>query len=378
MKRILLVLVALTALVALPLAARAAEFNAPESGSVVISQTAKNVYTAGNTISTEAKIEGDLVAAGNAINIGEAVEHSIFAIGQSIDVKGMVGQNTRVAGNSINIGGQIGEDLQAAGNSIVLAKTATVGGDAMLAGSVMTIDGTISGWLKGAGDTVNINGEVKGDVKLDANKVIIGDKAVIGGKLAYKSNQKAQIAATAKIAGGVSFEQRTKYDNTFVRLLMTEILTLALLAKLVGGLLLLIVLVYLVPKFSKLIISSATTKLGNAMGIGLVALIVTPIVAVILLVSTIGSSIALVLGTLYALLIILSAHYGTLLIGHAIIKFYKKNADVPLDWRAAVVGVVASAILALVPFAGPLIVFLAMLAALGSLASMLLSTVRNK
>lgn len=378
MKRILLVLVALGALIALPLAARAAEFNAPPSGSVVINQPAKNVYTAGNTITTEAKIEGDLVAAGNTISVGDAVEHSVFAVGQSIDVKGKVGQNTRVAGNSITISGQTGEDLQAAGNSIVLAKAAIVGGDAMLAGSVVTIDGTINGWLKGAGETVTINGEVKGDVKLDANNVIVGSNAIIGGKLTYKSNQKAQIADSAKITGGVSFEQRTKYDNTFVRLLMTEILTLALLAKLIGGLLLLLVFVYLLPKFSKLIITSATAKLGNAMGMGLVALIATPIVAIILLVSTIGSSIALVLGMLYALLVILAAHYGTLLIGQAIIKFYKKNADVALDWRTAVVGVAASAILALVPFVGPLIVFLAMLAALGSLVVMIFNHSRSQ
>jgi len=376
MKRLMPYLVLIGILLLLPFAARAAEFNVPADGTVTIAQPAKNIYVAGNAITTEAKIAGDMVAAGNSININNDIDHSIIAVGQNISLRGKVGQNARLGGNTITISSEVGEDLQAAGNSIVLSKSATVGGDAMLAGSVVTIDGTINGWFKGAAETITINGEVKGDVKVDANNVIVGDKAVIGGKLTYKSNTTAQIANGAKITGGVDFQQRTGYDNTFVRILMTEVLTLALLVKLIGSVILLLLLIYLLPKFSRELLGAGAAQPWMKLGIGLIALIVTPITALLLLISTIGAPIAILVGLLYALMLILAAHYGTLLIGQYTLKLFKKG-EVKLDWQTAVVGVVAVTILAFIPFIGPLAVFAALLMCLGSLSSMLLSHARR-
>ena len=376
MKRLMPFLALIGLLVLLPFAARAAEFNVPADGTVTINQPAKNVYTAGNAITTEAQIAGDIVAAGNSININSDIDHSVIAVAQSINLRGKVGQNARLGGNTITISSEIGEDLQAAGNSIVISKTALVGGDAMLAGSIITIDGTINGWLKGASETITINSEIKGDVKVDANNVVIGDKAIIGGKLTYKSNNQAQIASGAKIAGGVDFQKRTSYDNTFVRILMTEILTLALLVKLIGSVILLLLLIYLLPKFSQGVLGTAVTQPWMKLGIGLIVLIVTPITALLLLISTIGASIAFLLIMLYVLMLVLATHYGTLLIGQYTLKLLKKG-DVKLDWQTAVVGVVAVTILALIPFIGPLAVFAALIMCLGSLSSMLFSHARH-
>jgi len=374
MKKILLAC-AVVGLLCLPLSrgASAAELYTPASQSTTINQNVKNLYTAGGTINIDTGVEGDAIIAGNSININQDVEQTLMAVGQSVVVKGNVGQNARLAGNTITINGNIGQDLLVGAATLAIEDGSQVGGDLLAGVAELTVDGVIKGYLKSSANKAVINGTVWGDVTFkDVNQLTIGEKAIVNGKLSYRSDAEATIAAGAQIKGGVDFNQRTPYRNAWVRFLMLNVLTLAMLGKLVAGFLVLLVLIYALPNISQNIVAKTTEKFLTRLGIGFLVLVVVPIVLILLFVSLIGSAIASLVGIWYLLMLILAAHYATLTVGKITRRLLSKQHNAPLDWITALVGIVASAIIALVPALGPLVIFVIFLAALGAITQMLI------
>jgi cytoskeletal protein CcmA (bactofilin family) len=374
MKKLILALAALGLLLILPLGrgADAAELYAPESGSATVNKTVKNLYSAGSSVNLDAPVLGDAIVAGGSVTVSQNVEQTLMAAAESIIVKGNVGQNARLAANTITIGSKIGQDLLVGANTVQLEPSAEIGGDLLAGASRLVIDGTVKGYVKGGAEEAIINGTVGGDVTLkEVNKLTIGEKAVIGGKLSYRSNSEANIASGAQIKGGIDFDQRTPYTNAWMQFLMLQVLTLATLGKLIAGFLMLLVLIYGLPRVSQNIVTGTVEKPLNKLGIGFLALVATPIAAILLLMSVVGTSIAGLLIGIYALILMLAVHYTTLVVGKITRQLLGKQKDAPLDWLTALVGMVTSTILSFIPVLGALVMFLVFFATLGSLTKAL-------
>lgn len=348
--------------------AKAADYKISQDSSVTIgkNEQVKNIYAAGNSVTSDAAVGGDLVAAGGTVTVNGSVAQSLLAAGGNLNIAGPINQNARIAGGTIIVSSTVGQDLNIAGGSINITNSSTTTGDLLATGGTITLDGIVNGSSKISGGDVVINGTINGNADIYGQTIKIGDKAVIKGKLHYWSDKEITIPSSAQV-GSVEF---TRQERTRGTANLAGFLTVTKLLSLLGTILLLLALRYLFPELTKQVDNKVYADSRNTilaqLGIGLLILVATPIILLMLAVSVIGLKIALVLGLAYALFLAITSAYSPLLIGSGIMRLAKKFDQHDLNWVTILIGVIVAAILSLIPGLGWLILFLFFLATLGA------------
>lgn len=375
MKKILLGL--FLAIILVPGMALAADIRASQSGmeSVGKNETVQNLYAAGNTVNIDGTIKGDAVMAGANLNVTGKVENSLMATGANLQVGGEVGNSARLAGSNITLSGKVGQDVMIAGNAIRISNQSQIGQDAFLVGNDIQLDGSINGKLNIAGaNMVRINGTVNNDVNINrVATLVIGDSAVINGKLTYSSAKQAQVSSSATIKNGIAFNEiKTQETGTAV----AGFLTLALLLKLLIGFVTLLALIYLLPRLARDSAATVFAKPWMSLGWGLVTLIIVPFVALILLLTVIGAKLTGLLMAVYIPVLIFAGVYIPVIVGSLI--FSRGRLDRPrVDWLTVLVGILVTFIISLIPFIGPLVLFILFLFSLGAMVIMMFDHLKS-
>ncbi len=352
--------------------AMAAEFRAAgKGGNVTISQEEKvrNLYTAGNMISIEGDIEKSLHAAGNVITIGGDVENNIYAVGNTIVIRGKVGDSVHVGGSNIVIEGEIKEDLFLAGGNIALSKSASVGGDLVVAGGTVEIASPVTGDVYLAGGQVTINSKIGGQVRAKVDELNLGSQAEIAKNLSYRSPKEVSMAEGAKVLGEISFEKKVikKIKPFKSPKTLFGILTLSFLIKLLATIAAGLVLIYLFRNLTERTIKEGLAHFWANLGRGFSALILTPIACIILLVTVVGAWLAGLIGVAYTLMVLLSLVLASIAFGSWLIKVFKKRSEYLINWPAVVWGVIVLNLIVLVPYLGWVVGLIFMLISLGAL-----------
>lgn len=363
--------IGLFALLLVPSLAMAAEFRSSEDGDVEVKtgEVTKNLYAAGGKgIITNSLIGGDLMAAGSIINVKEGTENNLFAAGKTIDVRGAIGRNVRVAGTDINIYGTVGEDVLAFGQNIRIDNDALIKGDLITAGTDVVINGKISGNVKCSGTTIVINGQVLGNVDIDGlSTLTVGSDAKIDGKLTYSSSKEGSISDQALIKNGVIYSKSldgSSMANT------TNIPGTSPLLGILIGLVTVIILVLLLPKWSNEASKSVASNFVHRLLWGFVALVIIPIASLLLMFTLLGIKLGFLLLFGYFLLLFVASMFSPIATGSIIFKAFQrdKTASLRVDWVTASIGVVALSVFALLPSIGWIIIFVFFLAALGQVS----------
>jgi len=350
----------------------AAEFRtAKKGGNIAVDQdeTVKNLYTAGNIISINGDIEKSLHAVGNVISINGNVEGTICAGGSTIVIRGDVGDSIHAAGGSILIEGTIEEDVFLGGGNITISKTASINGDLIIGGGTVDIQGPVAGDLYlGAGQAI-INSKIGGQVKAKVDELKLGSQAEIVGDLNYTSPEEAEMTEGAVVLGNIDFKvsEFKKIGMAKNSKTLFGILTLAFLIKLLISIAAGLVLIYLFKDITKQVVKESLTSFWSSLGRGFSALILTPIVCLILLITVVGIWIAGMIGAVYGLMMILASALASVVFGSWLIKVVKKQSKYSIGWPAVVWGVIVLKIIVLIPFIGWLVGLVFMLISLGSL-----------
>lgn len=337
----------------------------------------KNLYTAGNMISIDGDIEKSLYAAGNIITVNGNVEGNVCVVGSTVVIRGNIGDSVHVGGGNILIEGKIEEDLFIGGGNITLSKSASVGGDLIIGGGTVDIEGPVAGNVLLGGGQVIINSKIGGQVKARVDELKLGPQAEITKNLVYKSPKEASIDEGAKILGGIDFtESKIKKVGWFKsRGMLFGILTLGFLIKILMGIAAGLVLVYIFRNMTKRAIKESLAHFWANLGRGFAALILTPVAAIIILITVIGAWVAGLIGVAYILMIFLSLTLANIVFGSWLIKVVKKRDKYLVNWQAVVLGVIVLSIISLIPFVGWLVVFIFMLISLGALYRMVYQNV---
>lgn len=270
----------------------------------------------------------------------------------SIRVSGPVAGSVRVAAGTVELTGPIGWDLAVLGaESVTVGRTATIAHDVTVIGAgTLTVDGTVRGNVRGNVDMLVVNGRIFGDVDVNANRVEIRDGAQIDGTLRYRAPQPATIAPGARIVGpqaytlspGTTGGPQTTLDRV-LSWLSTVLLRLGW--ALVAGTLLVLAL----PRQTALVADTFRHAPLWSLVWGLVVFVVLPIAALVLAVTVVGLSAALLLLGLYVAVLYLSQ----VLVGIALIRLLPVSAlrsDRRLVlWLAMVVGTTLVLVFRLLP-----------------------------
>jgi len=325
-------------------------------------QQGADMFVAGGTPRVSAPVKGDLVAAGGELRISAPVAGDIMAAGGTVRIDAAAGQDVYAGGGQVEIGGSISRNARVAGGSVSVGPRARILGNASLAGGRLEMLGSIGGYLQAAGGRVFIDGRIDGDVEAAAGELELGPQARIGGKLRYRSRAPLKQDAAAQVRGGIERLEMPERRGAKRSGAVYGFWTL-------GLMLMAAVLVALLPDFFGRVAVTARARFGWSLLAGFVALAVIPAAALVLLISVIGIPLAGLTVLLYLVLLLVGYVCAGIALGDVALKRWLARRAAHRGWRAlaAAIGVLVIGLLALVPWLGALIAFLALIAGMGAL-----------
>lgn len=348
-----------------------------EGGVIVIEQELnESLYAIGESVSVEEAVAGSVISFAGSVSINSPVEGGVTAFGGGVSINADTGGHITACGGSVSINSAMGGGLMACGGSINV--NGAVDGDILAMGGSISINGRVTGTAVLMGGSVSVNGPVQGDVMAMAGKVTIsgiidGDvvvkaeelelkkDAVIKGDLTYTSPN--VVFTEAQIEGSIVEEEATEVvpDFELPVISKTTQIIMGLITLLIVG----IIIVLVAPELSNNLVMVINENWGQSLLFGLLALIVTPITAILFAITIVGIPIMVILFVLYALAIYFSKFITALCIGKRVVKD-SKNLLLPM-----VAGIGIYVLLANLPVIGGFTKLLAVIFGLGAMTTMI-------
>jgi cytoskeletal protein CcmA (bactofilin family) len=337
---------------------------------LVIRERGNDTFAAGASVRVSQPVKGDLVATGGELRIAAPVTGDLLAAGGTLRIEGAAGQDLYAAGGQVALDGSVARNARVAGGSVSVGPQARIAGNASLAGGRIEVLGGIGGYLQVAGGHVVIDSRVDGDVDAAAGELELGPRARIGGKLRYRGGEALKQDAAAQVAGGIERlesplhrkEGRFAGQGRAAGRAAHGIWTLGLMAMAA-------VFVALLPGAFARVADAARTRVGWSLLAGFIALATIPVGVLVLCVTVIGIPLALLALLGYFALLLVGYVAAGVALGDAALKRWLAVRAGLKGWRAlfAALGVLAIGLLALIPWLGGFVAFLALLAGMGAL-----------
>lgn len=328
----------------------------------------KDYFNAGDSVTINGTINGDAYLAGGNILINGTINGDLIATGGTIIVNGTVAHDIRAAAGQIIINdSKIGGNLSLGAGTITISGNSTISGSMLAAAEQIQVLGTIEKEANLAANRIQITGLINGDADIRVKSLTIAKTSEINGNLNYWSNQKAQIADGAKIKGNVKQVMVPNYEKTFSQASKAFFLSVGFAMKiidLVASFVIGIMLIYLLPVFSKSVSKTLSKKLWLSLGIGVLTAILTPIAFVIMLITVLGIPLAFIFIFLITLLSYFGMIYISYVIGEKILG--GKSQKIAKAWTL-LLGLIIFVIVASIPFVGGLFQAFATMMGLGGL-----------
>jgi len=306
-------------------------------------------------------VSGDLIFGGNGLSQTGPVEGSVWAGGKSIQLKGPVSGSARIFSSELTLENSVARNLMAFCGDVRMSAEAEIGQDAhMFCGNIM-LGGKINGALYARCGEIIISGKVGKGANIKADKITLTPTAVIEGDFIYTSKKEAKISTGAQILGKTVHnlpgkkESKTSAWDVFwwiiwrISELITGFLLIALFAKQMNA-------------FKE----AATRSFLKTIGVGLLAFIVIPIIALLFVVTIVGLPLTLVLTAFYVVALFLASNFTGLPFGEGILRLFKKQGPIS-PYLAMTVGVILIQLLETVPYFGTLVLLVAAWVGLGSI-----------
>ncbi len=313
-----------------------------------------DVYVGGGSVLIESRIEGDLIVGGGNVTIG-----------------GEITDDLRVGGGSIVLNGVVGKNVTAGGGSITFGPSSEVAGSVIVGAGNLSFDGTVGGDLWAGAGLMRLNGEFGQGIQAEVGSLTVLPAASVARDLKVSYEEDANVSQAASVAGQVQIQQSER-SKSFDRAgdaiagvtkgIGTAATVATTLMALVSGL----ILLYLLPKFiderSEQILTSPVPSLGW----GLIALILLPILAVVLMAVVITLPLGFILLFSYFIMLMMANWITSKALGE---KLYQSTDQSWLNNRYLqfIVGLLIIKVIGLVPVVGGIVLFGSMLLGLGSL-----------
>ena len=328
-----------------------------------------DLYIAGNNVTIYGTVNGDIFAAGQIVNISGVVNGGVTAAGQVVTVDGRVTNGVRLAGQTVIVGGKIGRDLMVASSVLTISKTALIGQDLCAYSETTEINGQIAGNVNGGANQITISNEINGNVNVMVNNLILTSSAKIRGNLKYTSRNTADIEAGASIIGtadrtipAADNQGRWGYRGPGA---MFAFGIMAFLSIFVIGL---IVILVARKQITELAFSIHDRPLPS-LGWGSLCLFVTPLAALVVMVTIIGIPLGLISLLTWGILLYLSQIPVALLIGWMILSRKRDNYSYGFLVGLFTLGLACLYVVGAIPVLGGILWLAVIIFGLGSLAA---------
>lgn len=299
-----------------------------------IEETANERGVATQVVKKGATHEGALYTAAGILKVEGTVNGSVYcAAGSEVEITGTVNGDVLCAGSKVHISGTITQDVRLAGVSVVI--DGKIGGDATIAALEQVKIGTgakVAGELQLHGGDVELNGEIGKNTHLWVTKLQVGESAKFMGDVQYSAEQEYAFDRE-RVQGGVLYHQPGQEEDPLVAIITMAVmlLVLAMLTAIIA------------PRFVERSSVIARENIGLAILAGVAVVFITPVVAILTLLTIVGMPIAIILIALYIALLSMSGAFFAYFLGSLLFK-QSKNILVRM-----LAGVVFLAALLIIP-----------------------------
>lgn len=365
MKRLFLLLTALLLTLSIPMAVLA-QSNFQSGETVVLSSTEvinKDYFAGGSNVSLNGTVNGDAYVAGGDVTLNGVINGDLLLAGGNLNINGTVTGNIRVAGGNISINSKVGRNITALGGSITVAQSSIVPGSVTLVGGSLSILAPIGKEANFAGGHVNIGNTIGGDVNAGVGQLTLSPEAKINGNVTYWSDQKADINPAASVSGSITQNQPPKSPES-PKVSPAGFFTFFKVFSFLSALIVGLVLIRLLPNFTSRLVGNVNSKLFSSLGIGFLALAITPLLMILLFITLIGVPLAFLWLFFIIFSLWLSKIFISLAIGEYLKKYFKQTWSV---YWVLPLGLLIYYVIDLIPVIGWLFNLLAVLTGLGAM-----------
>lgn len=324
---------------------------------LVEEESSEGRFQAAEDLETEAEWKSSVFFAGNTVNDNSLVSGIGMIAGNLVNISGIYDYGL-MAGNNVTIDGEYKNDAFLAGNMINFTKDAKLGRDLYVAGNVVTISTSVNGNVYAVANKIVLDGaKINGDLIVSVPEVEAKGEVVVAGLFKHNSNT----AINGDVAFGTEETYQVEAEEIKIEYSFTDRLIVA-----VFNLACSIVVAVLFALIGKKFFTSFHEKVKQYdfaagvtdFGIGLLSLVMTPVVAIFLMLTIVGLPAALIGLLIYAVLLVLSSTVFAEWLGEKILK--KGNTIVN-----AILGLVILTVIELIPVVGSIISFVALTMGLG-------------
>ncbi|NLA43197.1 polymer-forming cytoskeletal protein [Candidatus Saccharibacteria bacterium] len=281
-------------------------------GSIVVADNETHtgsLYATGKTVKIKGNVEGDLYCAGMSVEIAGSVNGSINCAAQDIKFSGSAKHGVRLAGQEVEVKGHVFSDLSVAGQNVKVQESAHIDGDLNGVAQSLTIDGVVHGGLRFGSGAVVINGEVKQASDVNTGSLSFGDRGRISGPLFYKSDKELKIESS-KVAGDITYNSPKEQSQDSGGHILKALLMMVGIFITTGMFVALVL-----PGFTEKSSQLAKKSFSTTFLVGSAVVFVLPLAGIMLLISSLGSFLALVLLLLWAAVLMLSGVFFAYYLG---------------------------------------------------------------
>ena len=340
------VLGALACLMVLPPAVSAAEIRKAGTVTVAADEVIKNDLVAvGESVRVEGTVEGDAILIGQTLTVNGHVKGDVIAFGEVVRINGQVDGNVRVFRKFFALEGSVVKNVSTIAQTLEFPTKSQIGGSLMLFAARASQDGRVGRDLMALVGKYDFNGIVGGTGLLQGDRLTIGPSTEIQGKVSITSKRQPSISDKAKFGAGPPEIKIVKHRPDYARPGYYWGQTLRWGVAFMLGL----VVVLLMPGFLRDTMREGE-RIGLSLGAGVLALIVTPIAAVIACITIVGLAVGIAsilawITIVYAAQVFVGAFLGQKMLGPA-------DTTGALIGRLAV-GLLVIRVVGMIPYAAP-------------------------
>lgn len=332
---------------------------------------ADDLMVTGGEVTIDGTVDGDLVVFGGNVFMNGTVQGDLMVAGGSVVLKGTVVDDLVVAGGNMMLSSVVGDNVLMTGGMIQSDEQFSAGRDVYAGGGTITLRGSAGRDLKVSGGNVIANMKVGRNMEGEYGMLTLGPEATVEGNLNYTSTQEARLDNAAVVKGEKTFTKQSerREASTAVKESAASRAIAAVSGKIfwgIGFLILALVLSLLFPRGIQTVANTVKAKPGKSVLFGLVAMLLAPMAAVLLMVTFLGIPLAIACMTALAILWFLAKVVLAYWVGEMLLTsvFRSKNVS---PFSGTLLGGIVILLVSLVPFAGVFLIFIGKLVTLGAL-----------
>jgi len=322
-------------------------------------------YGLGNNVAISGEVEGDLLSASADLTVNGKVGADLSVVAGKVSIDGSVGDDVRILAGETTVAGEVAGDLVVIAGTLKVLSTANITGDVMFFGDEANIAGEVGGDILGSSEKLRIDGTVKGEIDVRTRQLSLGESTNIEGVVKYTSATELVRAQDASVVGKIVRNDPVIEEVSLVKSILIPFL-ITLFAALVWYLFL--------RRFLVQTSVQAYSHPVRSILVGFGMFFLVPIISMILIPSTLGSLLGIILLFTYIALLISSFVTAGVVAGSYIAKMNPRSGDMPIVFVA--LGVLFVHFLLFVPVVGPIILVTLILISLGALSTRLYRLIR--